>query len=138
MSYMKQLVNQIRALDMYGTWEKLSDEALISQKYVKSKDELRDIPTIADIDEAKIKELKILYNALALAFEVNTGVMATVVMEMSHEGFGRCVVIAEKIVIAEKYFKDAHRFFFPSLEKLHDEMEKTLTKALEIYKMYHH
>ncbi|WP_024790279.1 DUF269 domain-containing protein [Lebetimonas sp. JH292] len=59
-----------------------------------------------------------------------------VVMEMSHEGFGRCVVIADKIVLVNKYFKDAHRFSYRTLEKLYEDGEKMLNKAYKTYLQY--
>jgi len=59
-----------------------------------------------------------------------------VVIEMSHEGFGRGVVIADKIVIVDKYFKDAHRFGYPTIEKLVEEGEKMLDKAIATYNEY--
>lgn len=134
--YIKQLIAQIRALDSFGSWTKTSDEELLTQKYVKTKEDLKNIPIIADIDEMVIKDLRLIYEALALVFEKQTGVMCSVVMEMSHEGFGRAVVIADNIVITNKYFKDAHRFGFRDLDKLEEEGEKMLSKAIEIYESY--
>jgi probable nitrogen fixation protein len=57
-------------------------------------------------------------------------------MEMSHEGFGRVAVIAEKVVIVNKYFKDAHRFGYRTLEKLYEDGEKLLNKSYEVYEQY--
>jgi probable nitrogen fixation protein len=84
----------------------------------------------------QIKDIRLIYQAVALAFEKITGVMASVVMEMSHEGFGRVVVFADDIVLCEKYFKDAHRFSFRTYEKLEEEGEKYLKKAQEKYNKY--
>ena len=72
--------------------------------------DLKNIPIIADIDEMQIKDIRLIFQAVALAFEKITGVMCSVVMEMSHEGFGRVVVFTGKIVLCEKFFKDAHRY----------------------------
>ena len=57
-------------------------------------------------------------------------------MEMSHEGFGRCIVIADKIVLVDKYFKDAHRFGYRTLDKLYEDGQKYLDKAFSIYTQY--
>ena len=62
--------------------------------------------------------------------------MCSVVMEMSHEGFGRVVVIADKIVIVNKFFKDAHRFSFRTYEKLISEGDRLLENAFSIYNDY--
>lgn len=134
--FIETLTGQIRALDQFGTWVNKTDEDLIKEKYVKTKEELKDIPIIADIDEMQIKDIRLVYQAVALAFEKITGVMCSVVMEMSHEGFGRVVVFANDIVLCEKYFKDAHRFSFRTYEKLETEGEKYLTRAQEKYKQY--
>lgn len=134
--FLKQLINQIRAQDQFGTWSKFSDEELLAKKYVKTKEELKAIPVIADIDEMIIGDIKMIYQALALAFETETGEMCNVIMEMSHEGFGRVAVIADKVVIVNKYFKDAHRFSYRSIEKLVEDGEKMLASAVKIYEQY--
>jgi probable nitrogen fixation protein len=134
--FLKELVKQIRALDMYGVWEKEADASLLTTKYIKTKEQLKEIPIIADISKETITDLRMILQAVALAFEGKTGVMANVCLEMSHEGFGRGVVIADKIVLMDKYFKDAHRFSFPTLEKLTEEGDKYLAKAVETYEKF--
>lgn len=134
--FISTLIGQVRALDQFGTWANRSDEEILSEKYVKTKEDLKNIPVIADIDEMQIQDIRLIYQAIALAFEKKTGIMCSVVMEMSHEGFGRAVVIAEKIVIVNKFFKDAHRFSFRTYEDLISEGEKMLQNALKIYDEY--
>ncbi len=134
--FLKELVAQVRALDTYGVWEKETDEKLLEDKYIKTKEQLKEMPIIADITQEQIKDIRLLLQALALAFEKKTMEMANVIIEMSHEGFGRGVVIADKIVIVDKYFKDAHRFGYPSIEKLVEEGEKLLDKAVKTYQEY--
>lgn len=134
--FIETLVGQIRALDQFGTWVNKSDEDLLVEKYIKSKEDLKNIPIIADIDEMQIQDIRLIFQAVALAFEKLTGVMCSVVMEMSHEGFGRVVVFANKIVLCEKFFKDAHRFSFRSYDKLEDEGEKYLLNAQKTYEKY--
>ncbi len=135
--FLKTMVGQVRALDQFGSWSHKSDNELLTEKYVKTKEELRNIPVIADIDEMQIKEIRLIFQAIALAFEMRTGVMCSVVMEMSHEGFGRAVVIADRIVIVNKFFKDAHRYSFRSFEEFVSEGEKILGDALKLYRSYY-
>ena len=134
--FIDTLISQLRAMDQFGTWAKKSDEELLSEKYVKSKEDLKNIPIIADIDEMQIKDIRLIFQSIALAFELKTGVMCSVVTEMSHEGFGRAVVLAEKIVITNKFFKDAHRYSFRTYDALVSEGGKMLESALEIYQTY--
>ena len=135
-AFTEELIRQLRATDQFGNWSKMSDEELLTAKYVKTKEDLKRIPIIADIDEMLIGEIKMIYKAIALQFERKTGVMCNVVMEMSHEGFGRCIVIADKIVLVDKYFKDAHRFGYRTLEKLYEDGQKHLDRAFSIYEQY--
>lgn len=134
--FIETLIGQARALDQFGTWANKADEEILTEKYVKTKEELKDIPVIADIDEMQIQDIRLIYQAIALAFEKKTGVMCSVVMEMSHEGFGRAVVIADKIVIVNKFFKDAHRYSFRTYDKLVEEGDKMLANAIKIYEEY--
>lgn len=134
--FLQTLTSQLRALDQFGTWAKKSDEELLCEKYVKSKEDLKNIPIIADIDEMQIQDIRLIFQSIALSFELKTGVMCSVVMEMSHEGFGRAVVLAEKIVITNKFFKDAHRYSFRTYDDLIKEGGKMLHHALEIFEHY--
>ncbi|MFA6191870.1 MAG: NifX-associated nitrogen fixation protein [Sulfurimonas sp.] len=135
-AFTQELIRQLRAADQFGNWSKMSDEELLIKKFVKTKEDLRSIPIIADIDEMLIGEIKMMFKAIALQFERKTGVMCNVVMEMSHEGFGRCIVFAGRIILVDKYFKDAHRFGFRTLEKLYEEGQNYLDKSHEVYTQY--
>jgi len=135
-AFTEELIRQLRATDQFGNWNNMSDEELLVKKFVKTKEDLKAIPIIADIDEMLIGEIKMIFKAVALQFERKTGVMCNVVMEMSHEGFGRCIVIADKIVLVDKYFKDAHRFGFRTLDKLYEEGQKYLDRSFEIFEQY--
>lgn len=134
--FTQELIRQLRATDQFGNWAKLSDEEILIKKYVKTKEDLKALPIIADIDEMLIGEIKMIFKAVALQFERKTGVMCNVVMEMSHEGFGRCIIIAGRIVLVDKYFKDAHRFSFRTIEKLYEEGDKYLAASFKTYEQY--
>ncbi len=135
-AFTEELLRQLRAADQFGNWSKMSDEELLIKKFVKTKEDLQKIPIIADIDEMLIGEIKMMFKAIALQFERKTGVMCNVVMEMSHEGFGRCIVFAGRIILVDKYFKDAHRFGFRTLDKLYEEGQKYLDMSHEVYAQY--
>ena len=134
--FLETLTSQIRALDQFGTWAKKSNEEILCEKYVRSKEQLKEIPIIADIDEMQIQDIRLIFQSIALAFELKNNIMCSVVMEMSHEGFGRAVVLAEKIVITNKFFKDAHRYSFRTYDALISEGGKMLKDALEVYETF--
>jgi probable nitrogen fixation protein len=53
-------------------------------------------------------------------------------MKMSHEGFGRVVLIAGHLVVLSKHLRDIHRFGFESMEKLGAEGAKFLAAAVKM------
>ena len=134
--FIEALIGQVRALDQFCTWASKGDTDLLIEKYVKTKDDLKKIPIIADIDEMKIKDIRLIFQAVAIAFERKNNIMCNVIVEMSHEGFGRGAVMADKIVIFDKYLKDAHRYSFRTYEDLVKEGGKILSKAFDIYEKY--
>lgn len=52
--------------------------------------------------------MELLYNAVGVAIQRETGNMASPMMKMSHEGFGRLVVF-------NKQLRDMHRFGFATM-----------------------
>ena len=57
--------------------------------------------------------------------------MASPMMKMSHEGFGR-VILAERrgrLVVISKSLRDVHRFGFESFDKLAEAGEKFVNEA---------
>jgi probable nitrogen fixation protein len=118
-SFLPELVKQIRAQDTHGTWEGKSDELLLAP-YVLSADQRRALPLLGDPDPETLWRMELFYNAVGLAIERETGAMVAPMMKMHHEGFGRLVLIAGRLVVVNKNLRDVHRFGFPSLGKLEE------------------
>jgi probable nitrogen fixation protein len=129
--FLKELIKLWRAQDSYGTWDGKDDEALL-EPYLLTKEKRKEIPIIADPDPETLWRLEIFYNAVGLAIERRTGVMVTPMMKMHHEGFGRMVLIAGRLIVVNKPLRDVHRFGFPSLEKLMEEGDKLVEGAAEM------
>ena len=51
-------------------------------------------------------------------------------MKLTHEGFGRAVLICGRLVVASRFMRDVHRFGFDSFGKLAAEGEKLVAGAL--------
>lgn len=115
--FIQQLVRQMRAQDTHGTWEGRTDLQLL-KPYILTPEERRAIPIMGDPDPETLWHLELFYNAIAVAIERETGQMVSPMMKMSHEGFGRMVLIAGRLVVVNKQLRDVHRFGFPSLAKL--------------------
>ena len=92
------------------------------------------IPIVGDPDPETAARL--FYNAVGLSIERASGVMVTPMMKMSHEGFGRMVLIAGRLIVVNKQLRDVHRFGFPSMEKLAQEGEKLVAAGVDMINKY--
>jgi probable nitrogen fixation protein len=133
--FIKELVKQWRAQDTYGAWEGKTDEVLLDP-YVLDKAKRAEIPIIGDPDPETLWRMELYYNAVGLSIERATKVMVTPMMKMSHEGFGRQVLIAGRLIVVNKQLRDVHRFGFPTMEKLAEEGEKLVAGAVEMIQRF--
>ncbi|HWP00309.1 MAG TPA: NifX-associated nitrogen fixation protein [Methylococcus sp.] len=130
-AFVQELIKQWRAQDSYGTWDGKSDEALL-EPYILDKAKRQATPIVGDPDPETLWRVELFYNAVGLAIERATGVMVMPMMKMHHEGFGRLVLIAGRLIVVNKQLRDVHRFGFPSLEKLAEEGEKWVRAGVEM------
>lgn len=130
-AFLKTLVMLFRAEDTYGAWEGKSDGQILSP-FILDREARAAIPIIGDPDPDTLWRLELFYKAVGITVEKLTGVMASTMMRMSHEGFGRIVLIAGRLVVVSKHLRDVHRFGFPSLEKLTADGGKLTREAVEL------
>lgn len=129
--FVKEMSRQTRALDSYGTWDGKPIEAIL-EPYVLTKEKKREIPIIGDPDDVTLSRVKSYYNAIAVLVEKECGKMAVPFIQITHEGFGRALIIVGKLVVLDKTLRDVHRFGFESVSKMKTEADKVLAVALEI------
>lgn len=134
-SFIKELIKQWRAQDAHGAWEGKSDTQLLDP-YIITKEKRREIPMMGDPDPETIWRLELFYNAVGLVIERATGVMVTPMMKMHHEGFGRMVLTAGRLVVVNKQLRDVHRFGFESWEKLAAEGEKFVAQGVQMIEKF--
>ncbi len=133
--FVQQLIKQLRAQDMNGTWDRKTDLELL-KPFILSAEERRALPIIGDPDPDTLWHLELFYNAVAVAIERETGQMVSPMMKMSHEGFGRMVLIAGRLVVVNKQLRDVHRFGFPSLARLSEAGTKFVDEAVTMIRTY--
>ncbi len=133
--FVKELIKQWRAQDMHGAWENKSDFDLI-EPYIVDKVKRREIPLVGDPDPETIWRLELFYNAIGLTIERATGCMVSPMMKMSHEGFGRIILMAGRLIVVNKMLRDVHRFGFDTLEKLADEGDKAVNAGVDMINKY--
>lgn len=133
--FIKELVKQWRAQDSYGAWEGKSDEMLLDP-YIITKEMRKELPIIGDPDPETLWRLELFYNAVGLAIERQSGNMVTPMMKMHHEGFGRMILSAGRLIVVNKQLRDVHRFGFISPSKLAEEGEKLVAAGVEMIQKY--
>lgn len=133
--FIAELIKQWRAQDMHGAWEGKSDGDLL-EPYILDKEKRRQMPIMGDPDPETLWRLELFYNAVGLAIERATGIMVSPIMKMHHEGFGRMVLTAGRLVVVNKHLRDVHRFGFPSFAKLAEEGDKAVASGVEMIVKY--
>ena len=131
----REILKQLKAVDSYGTYDGWS-EAKILDPLILTKERKREIPIIGDPDEITIARLKAYYNSLATMIEKKSGLMAAPMVHLSHEGFGRALIMVGKLIVVDKILRDTHRFGFSSLEELREKSDQTIEKALGLIEKY--
>ncbi|NVZ09577.1 NifX-associated nitrogen fixation protein [Allochromatium humboldtianum] len=129
--FIVEMVRQMRAIDSYGQYDKLSTVELLDP-FVLTKEKKQEIPIIGDPDELVVARVKAFYNAISAMIESECGLMAVPLINLTHEGFGRALITVGKLVVMDRTLRDVHRFGFPSLSKMKDEADKILSVALEL------
>jgi probable nitrogen fixation protein len=132
----KDLIKQLRAIDTYDTYDGWSNAKIIDP-IVLTKERKREIPVVGDPDGITVARIKAYYNSLATLIEQKSGLMAAPVVNLTHEGFGRALVMVGKLIVVDKVLRDVHRWGFPSLEAMCEQSDKTIAKALELIEKYH-
>jgi probable nitrogen fixation protein len=133
--FIRELIKQWRAQDTHGAWEKKTDRCLLDP-YVVDKAKRKEIPIIGDPDPETLWRLELFYNAVGLCVERRTGVMAQPMIKMHHEGFGRLVLLAGRIVVVNKHLRDVHRYGYPTLAALGVEGDKIVADAVAMIERY--
>lgn len=133
--FVKELIKQWRAQDAHGAWDGKSDAQLLDP-YIVDKQRRKEIPLMGDPDPETIWCLELFYNAIGLSIERATGVMVTPMMKMHHEGFGRMILAAGRLIVVNKQLRDVHRFGFDSMQKLADEGAKFVAAGVEMINKY--
>jgi probable nitrogen fixation protein len=133
--FLKELIKQWRAQDLHGSWDRKTDLDLL-EPYILTKEKRREIPMMSDPDPETLWRMELFYNAVGLTLERITGVMVSPLMKLHHEGFGRLVLTAGRLIVINKNLRDVHRFGFESMEKLEAEGEKLVAAGLEWIEKY--
>ncbi len=133
--FIRALILQIRAQDTHGAWEKKSDQELL-RDFIVTKEQRRRIPIMGDPDPDILWRLELFYKAVGLSIEKEAGVIASPMMNMSHEGFGRMLLTAGRLVVISKHLRDVHRFGFETVSVMAEQGAKLVADGVAMIRRF--
>jgi probable nitrogen fixation protein len=104
--------------------------------FLLGKEARRAIPIIGDPDPETLRRVELFYRAVGHLVQERSGLAVAHLMKMSHEGFGRVILSAGKLVVFAKSLRDVHRFGFDGFDALAREGEKAVAQALATIAAY--
>ncbi|MCK9874975.1 NifX-associated nitrogen fixation protein [Frankia sp. AgPm24] len=133
--FLRDLVAQTRAGDTYGQLSRFSDEQMLAP-FVLTKEQRRAIPAACDLEAATEARVRSFYQAVAAATEKATGAFTVAILDLNHEGFGRVIIFAGRLVVVDEALRDIQRFGFDSLDKLGARGESLVIGATKVIDQY--
>lgn len=127
--FIKSLLMFIRAHDQSGAWESMPDEEVLAP-YILSKEQRREIPLFGDPDPDILWRVEQYFNAIAMAIETQSGHAVSPIMKIHHEGWGRVILTAGKLVAVNTYMRELHRFAFDSAEEMSAKAGKIIAEGV--------
>lgn len=133
--FLRDLAAQQRAGDTYGQLDRLSDEMLL-RPFVVTRAQQHEIAVNCDVDAATTARVRSFYQAVAAGVEQATGVFTTTLLDLSHEGFGRVIVFAGRLLAVSEVLRDTQRFGFDSLDALAARGDALVKNAVTVIETY--
>jgi probable nitrogen fixation protein len=133
--FVHDLAGQLRAGDTYGRFDRFPDEHLL-KPFILAPADRTQIAVNCDVDPHTEERVRTFYQAVAAGTERLTSVMTAVVVDLSHEGFGRAIIFAGRLVVVADVLRDAQRFGFPTIEALSERGEALVASAVETLKQF--
>jgi len=133
--FLKSLVMLIRSHDGSGAWETMPDAAILAP-FIVTKEQRREIPLIGDPDPDILWRVELYYAAIGLAIEQRSGHSAAPIMKIHHEGWGRMLLTAGRLVVVNSYLRDLHRFGFESVEVMSAKAAKIIDDAVAMIERF--
>ena len=128
--FLSDLVDQLRAGDMYGRLDRLPSERLV-QPYLLNHLRLIGAEMACGVDPASEARIRAFFQAVAAGVERVTGKPTTVLVDLNGEGFGQAAVFAGRLVVVCEVLRAAADFGFASIEKLAGHGESLVSAAID-------
>jgi probable nitrogen fixation protein len=129
-TFLRELVLQFRAQAGDAAWDGRSDFELLAPLVLRK--QRKDPGAPGEVDPDVFWRIELFYRAVGCAVEARSGAPCTLMMKMHHEGSGRVVLLAGRLVVVNKHLRDVRRFGFESLARLDEAGERLVSGAVEM------
>jgi probable nitrogen fixation protein len=126
--FVKGLLTLLRAQDRSGAWDNEPDEALLAP-FIVTKVQKRELPMIGDPDPDILWRVELYYQAIAFEIERRSGRACAPMMNIHHEGWGRIVLIAGRLVAVNAHVRELHRFGFETVDQMVEKAERLIVEG---------
>ncbi|MEZ5888932.1 MAG: NifX-associated nitrogen fixation protein [Xanthobacteraceae bacterium] len=127
--FVQALVRLVRSHDTFGAYAKRSDARMLAD-YIVTKEQRRAAAAQCGADPDLVWRIEQYYGAIGLMIEQETGLIASPMLKIYDEGFGRVILITGKLVVLTKHLRDAQRFGFETFAALAAEASKQIAAAV--------
>lgn len=134
--FFKTLVQVIQLNDLIGDYRNLSAQEKIESVFVTSAEEREKIAECGLIPEKLKEQISMFFQAVAFVVEQKCGKMASSIVEVNEEGFGRGMVYCGRLIVLNKSVRGSQQYIFQNLEKLNKEGEAYIDEALDWINKY--
>lgn len=117
-TFLKNLNQVIQSNDFTGAYRNLTVQQIIESAFMMSAEEKEKIAECGIIPQKLKEQISFLFQAVAFSVEQKTGIMASSIVELNEEGFGRGMVYCGKLIALNKSVRGSQQFIFQNLEKL--------------------
>ncbi len=124
------LLRRIRSEDRSGAWDAEPDAALLAP-FIVTKAQKRELPMMGDPDPDILWRVEMFYAAVAWELERRSGHAVAPILNIHHEGWGRVLLVAGRLVALNAHVRELHRFGFEDLPTLIAKAEKLVEEGAE-------
>ncbi len=133
--FLQALVRLLRAQDTFGAYAKRPDAQMLAG-YIVTKEQRRAATATCRADPDLVWRIEQFYGAIGLVVEQETGLVASPMLKVYDEGFGRVILTAGKLVVLTKHVRDAQRFGFETIAALAAEGTKQTAAAVAMIRQF--
>lgn len=134
--FVKTLAQVIQSNDFTGAYRNLSTQEKVEKAFILSPEEKEKLAECGLIPEKLREQISLFFQAVAFAVEQKCGIMASSIVELNGEGFGRGMVYCGRLIALNKSIRGSQQFIFQNLEKLSKEGEAYIDEALSWVQKY--